>query len=81
VKQWAHTVLPFFLLPPGCIDSLISRPDEAKDPAGEDVLRLIQIRLTTWSFEEISLGCQDNSLYKIRRKMRIALGIDENVPR
>jgi hypothetical protein len=35
----------------------------AKNLAGK-ILRLIQIRLTTVSFEEISLGCQDISVGK-----------------
>jgi hypothetical protein len=36
-------------------------PEGAKNLAGENVLRLIQIRLTTPSFEKISLARQDNS--------------------
>jgi hypothetical protein len=47
-----------FLLFPAKLLFGIAGPEEAKNLAGENVLRLIQIRLTTSSFEEISLGCQ-----------------------
>ena len=36
-------------------------PEEAKNPAGENVLRLIRIRLATVSLAKISPTCQDNS--------------------
>jgi len=42
------------------IDSAIAGPEETKNQR-ENVLRLIQIRLSTSSFEKISLGYQDNS--------------------
>jgi len=52
---------------------VITGPEEAKNRAGEEnVLRLIQIRLTTSSFEEISLGCQGNSLY-LRKSICLAV--------
>jgi hypothetical protein len=40
---------------------VIAGPERDEEPSGEEVLRLIQIRLGTPSFEKISLGCQDNS--------------------
>jgi hypothetical protein len=32
LNQWIHMVLPFF---PGCVDSVIQGPEEAKNLAGE----------------------------------------------
>jgi hypothetical protein len=39
---------------------MIASPDETKNLAGENVLRLIQIRLATLSLQKISLVRQDN---------------------
>jgi hypothetical protein len=51
-------VLPFCF--PATLILRIAGPEGGEEPAGE-VLRLIQIRLTTPSFEKISLACQANS--------------------
>jgi hypothetical protein len=48
-----------FCSPPCC--SAIAGLEEAKNLAGK-VLRLIQIRLATLSFEKISPACQDQNL-------------------
>ena len=53
-----HTVLSFLFLPAAALYRRLEGPEEAKNLAGENVLRLIQIRLTTSSFEEIAVGCQ-----------------------
>jgi hypothetical protein len=39
---------------------MTASPDETKNLAGENVLRLIQIRLATLSLQKISLVRQDN---------------------
>jgi len=52
----------FFLSFPRYIDSAIAGPEGAKILAGVNVLRLIQIRLTTLSFEKIAFSCQDKNV-------------------
>jgi len=39
----------------------IAGPEGAKKPSGEKFLRLIQIRLTTASFDKNRVNCQHNS--------------------
>jgi len=52
-------VLSFFFPAELLLES--AGPEEAKNLAGEKVLRLIQIHLTTVEFEKIPPACQDNS--------------------
>ena|SRR5438552_5893355 len=59
VESMNSWVLAFFSLPR--LSQLVAGREEAKNPSGGNVLRLIQIRLATLSFEKIALGCQDNS--------------------
>ena len=59
-----------FLLPvafPRCVESVGCGSGRGKEPSGENVLRLIQIRLTTPSLEKILAACQDNFLRADRR--------------
>jgi hypothetical protein len=51
----------FFFPFPAELSLTIAGPEETKNLAGRNVLRLIQIRIATSSLEEISSGCQDNS--------------------
>jgi hypothetical protein len=53
-------ILPFFS--PATLILRIAGPEGAKNLAGKNVLRLIQIRLTTSSVEKITPACQANSL-------------------
>ena len=46
---------------PRYVDFGIAGPEETKNLAGENVLRLIQIRLATPSFEKISPVSQDRN--------------------
>jgi hypothetical protein len=50
-------VLPFHF--PAELDLGIAGPEEAKNPAGEKVLRLIRARLATLSLEKITPTSQD----------------------
>ena len=52
-------VLPFFS--PLRLISAIAGPEETKNLAGQNVLRLIQIRLATSSLEKIWPECQDRT--------------------
>jgi hypothetical protein len=52
--------MSIFFFHPAAFNSMIAGPEVAKEPSGETSFRLIQIRLTTSSFEEISLGCQEH---------------------
>jgi hypothetical protein len=63
-------VLPF--LSPAELVSKLAGPEGAKNLAGEMPLRLIQIRLTTSSFEKILAVRQDNSM-----RARIAASVPE----
>ena len=51
----------FFLPFPRYIDVGIAGPEEAKNLAGRKALGLIQIRLTTASFDKNRVNCQHNS--------------------
>jgi len=46
---------------PAALTLRFGGPEEAKKPSGGNVLRLIQIRVTTSSFEKTSTASQDNS--------------------
>ena len=50
---------PFFV--PAALILKVAGPEETKNLAGRNVLRLIRIRLTTSSLEKILPVCQDNS--------------------
>jgi hypothetical protein len=49
-------LFPFFF--PAPLILKVAGQEEAKNLAGENVLRLIQIRLTTSSLQEITPACQ-----------------------
>jgi hypothetical protein len=51
----------FFLPFPRCVDPAIRGSGSGEEPSGENVLRLIQIRLTTPILEKITPTCQANS--------------------
>jgi hypothetical protein len=73
-------LLPFFF--PRYIDSAIAGPEGAKNLAGKNVLRLIQIRLTTSSVEKITPACQANSpqapnrRFKFHKRRQLFVGVD-----
>jgi hypothetical protein len=52
-------ILPFFS-PLSCFSG-IAGPEEDEEPSGENVFRLIQIRLATPSLEQNACACQHNS--------------------
>jgi len=52
MNQWVHEIFPFLFFPAAFI-STTAGLEEAKHPGGEDILRLIQIRLATPSLETI----------------------------
>jgi hypothetical protein len=60
-----HVVLPSFPRRVGFWDCGSGRGEE---PSGAKVLRLIQIRLATSSFEKISLAGQDKNVLTIELK-------------
>jgi len=52
MNQWVHEIFPFLFFPAAFI-STTAGLEEAKNPGGEGILRLIQIRLATSSVEKI----------------------------
>jgi len=58
MNQWVHEILPFLFFPAAFI-SITAGLEEAKNPGGEGILRLIQIRLATSSIEKMFPVSQD----------------------
>jgi hypothetical protein len=56
LSEWTHEFFLSFLFPAELIDN--AGPEETKNLAGKNVLRLIQIRLVMLSVKEILLPCQ-----------------------
>jgi hypothetical protein len=63
LNQWIHG--SSFAFPP--LNSKVAGPEETKNLAGEDVLRLIQIRLATPSLEKSRPLGKQNSVVADRR--------------